>query len=88
MLEQLETFHKTRRGYLVFGVGELLLAYLFASIAIDTANLFAYAASVLLVLGGIMNITKVVTFTVVPPAKKARATSKSTKKGSRGRSKK
>lgn len=87
MLEQLESFHKTRRGYLVFGVGELLFAYLFISIAIDTANLFAYVASVVLVIGGIMNLIKALIF-MSSPAKKTRTTAKSAKKGTRGRSKK
>ena len=39
MLQKLDKFHKTRPGHLVFGLVELLMAYGFASWAIDTGNL-------------------------------------------------
>lgn len=54
-MEKLQTFHKTKQGYIVFGLIELILLYIFASIAIDTANMFAYLASLVLFIGAILN---------------------------------
>lgn len=48
-------FHKTKRGYLVFALTELALAYLFASIAVDTASMWAYAATLIFSIGAILN---------------------------------
>lgn len=54
-MEQLKTFHKTRRGHITFGVAELVLVYIFASIAIDTANMFVYLATIVLFIGACIN---------------------------------
>jgi hypothetical protein len=54
-VEKLQTFHKTRQGYLAFGVLELVLAYILASIAIDTANMFAYVSAAFLTVGALIN---------------------------------
>ncbi len=54
-MEKLETFHKTRQGYIVFGGIELVLVYILASIAIDTANMFAYAFTIILSVGMLNN---------------------------------
>lgn len=56
LIGQLHQFHKTRPGYLAFALVELILLYIFASIAIDTANMWAYLASAVLFIGAVSNI--------------------------------
>lgn len=60
-LKRLDGFHKTKRGYLVFAVVELVAAYIFISIALDTANMWAYLAGVVLSIGTILNFINVFT---------------------------
>lgn len=55
-IERLNQFHKTTAGYALFAALELVLLYIFASISIDTANMWAYLACVLLIIGLIRNI--------------------------------
>ncbi len=54
-MEKLNAFHKTRQGYLAFGVIELVAAYILASISIDTANMFAYVFTAVFLIGSISN---------------------------------
>ncbi len=56
MLEQVYKFHQTRRGFAFFGVVELVLAYSIGTFAQDSANMWAYAATILLLVGGIVNL--------------------------------
>lgn len=70
-MEDLERFHKTRRGYLVFGFLELALMYLFASIAIDTGSLFAYAAAIILGIGSVLNLTKAILYNPTQSTKRS-----------------
>ena len=58
-LDRIDRFHKTQKGYLLFAIIELVLAYIFVSIAIDTASMWAYLATLILFVGFIMNITRV-----------------------------
>lgn len=58
---KLDRFHKTRRGYFLFGVIELIGAYIFAAIAFDTANMWAYVAAIILLIGAVLNIINVFT---------------------------
>lgn len=62
MLNKLDTWHKTRQGYLTFGALELVLAYIFASWAIDSGNLIDYALAVILFVGALQNFVKFVRF--------------------------
>jgi hypothetical protein len=55
MFDKLNSFHKTRQGYAVFCALELIVAYIFASIAVDTANMWAYLATIVLSIGAIIN---------------------------------
>jgi uncharacterized membrane protein len=59
MVDKLEEFHKTRQGHLVFGLIELGVAYLFASLAIDTGSLWQYAVTILLFIGAIQNFVRI-----------------------------
>lgn len=63
-MEGLHEFHKTKRGYIIFGLLELIALYIFVSISIDTANMFAYAASIILLIGVIINIKNAVTLQI------------------------
>lgn len=58
-MEKLQAFHNTRSGHITFGLVELALLYLCASIAIDTANMFAYLASILLAAGVVINFVNI-----------------------------
>lgn len=60
-MDQLHAFHKTRNGYIVLVLVELALLYIVASIAIDTANMFAYFAGVALIIGIILNSKNAIT---------------------------
>lgn len=62
MLEQIHTFHQTKRGFITFGVIELVLLYIVVSIALDTASMWAYAAAIVLLVGTVMNIINAFTF--------------------------
>ncbi|HVS58370.1 MAG TPA: hypothetical protein VHD60_01375 [Candidatus Saccharimonadales bacterium] len=57
---QINQFHKTRFGYAVFGLVELGLAYVFASLAIDSGNLWLYLLLLIFLVGGLQNIVKLV----------------------------
>lgn len=56
MVHKLDRFHKTRLGYTIFGVIELMVAYAFVSLAIDRGNLFWYILTLLFLVGALRNI--------------------------------
>lgn len=58
MLKQLDAWHKTKLGYLTFAVLELAICYGFASLAIDTGNLFYYLLALLFLFGFLQNSFK------------------------------
>jgi apolipoprotein N-acyltransferase len=61
MPNQLRTLHKwkqTRKGLLIAAVVELILAYGFASWAIDSGNLWLYLLALILVAGSLRNLLK------------------------------
>lgn len=57
-LQIIDTFHKTRTGYLVFGLVELVLAYLFASLAVNSGSLWQWALAIIFAVGFLQNIIK------------------------------
>ena len=59
-LQQFDKFHKTKTGYLVFGLVELALAYLFVSWAIDSGRILAYSLTIIFLVGGLQNLVKLV----------------------------
>jgi lipoprotein signal peptidase len=57
-LDQIDRFHRTRQGRIVFGLAELLVAYLFVSLAIESGSIWQYIAAALLTLGGVNNLIR------------------------------
>jgi Na+/proline symporter len=62
MLRELDRFHKSITGYLLFGVIELALAYGLVSLAIDTGNLFYYLLTLIFLFGSLQNFFRLLTF--------------------------
>ena len=60
MLKQLDTWHKTKLGLLVFAVLELALAYAFISLAIDRGNFWYYLLVLVFLVGALQNLFKLI----------------------------
>jgi hypothetical protein len=58
-LQAIDNWHKTKVGHLTFGIAELLLAYLFASLSIDSGRLLEYAVTIVLFIGAIQNFVRI-----------------------------
>jgi hypothetical protein len=56
MLERFDNWHKTRVGYLVFAVVELVITYGLASLAIYSGSLWWYILFLIFLLGSLQNI--------------------------------
>lgn len=54
----IDKFHKTRKGKFIFGIAELLAAWVIIARAIDTGSLWQYLLFVLLVIGGAHNLIR------------------------------
>ena len=61
MIDKLDKFHKTRLGYLVFGLVELGLSYLVSLKAIDNGNLILWTLAFILLLGFLQNFGRMIT---------------------------
>ncbi|MBW3569229.1 hypothetical protein KY385_03825 [Candidatus Parcubacteria bacterium] len=57
-ISQIDNYHQTKKGKLVFGAAELLVAYLIISRAIDTGSLWQYGLALLFFIGGANNLAK------------------------------
>jgi hypothetical protein len=57
-LAAIDKFHKTRLGYLVFGLVELGLAYWFVLIAIDQGDLWWYVLTLIFFVGFLQNTVR------------------------------
>ena len=57
-IDQIDNFHKTKKGRLTFGLIELLAAYLFLSLAIDSGQIWQYIAAVILAIGAVNNLIR------------------------------
>ncbi len=53
-----QRWHKTKSGLICFGLAELLLAYVFASFAINNGSLWFYLVTLILVVGALQNLFK------------------------------
>lgn len=60
MLQKLDTWHKTKQGLLVFGLIELIAAYILASLAINSGSLLQWFLAIVLLLGSLQNGFKLI----------------------------
>jgi len=60
MLAKLDIWHKTKLGYLIFGLIELAITYGFASLAIDRGGLGWYLLTLIFLVGTLQNILKLI----------------------------
>lgn len=60
MLKQLDNWHKTKTGLLVFAVLELGIAYVFVSLAIDKGNFLYYLLTLIFLFGSLQNLVKLI----------------------------
>jgi len=56
VIKQIDDYHQTKKGKIVFGVIEILAAYAIISRAIDTGSLWQYAVAAVLIIGGVNNL--------------------------------
>lgn len=57
-MQKFATRHQTKTGLLVFGLAELGLAYVFASLAIARGNFLWYLLTLIFLIGTIQNLFK------------------------------
>lgn len=57
-VDQIDRFHKTRRGRVSFGFIELAVAYVFVSLAIDSGSIWQYLVAIVLAVGAINNLIR------------------------------
>lgn len=60
MLKSYDRFHKTKAGWLAFGLAELAIAYGFASLSIDRGNLWWYLVTLVFLVGAVQNFVKLI----------------------------
>ena len=58
-VQSLDKFHRTRAGYLVFGLVELALAYWLATLAINSGSLWQWALAFILLFGFLQNLARI-----------------------------
>jgi hypothetical protein len=56
ILQAIDKFHKTRAGYLVFGLVELALAAVVANAAFDSGNLWQWTVAFVGLFGFVQNV--------------------------------
>lgn len=64
MLDWLDKFHKSRLGYGVFALVELVLAYVCVSWAINSGNWLAYLLTVIFLVGFLQNALRLLVIVV------------------------
>jgi hypothetical protein len=60
MINKLHIWHQTRLGLLVFALVELVIAYVFASLAIDRGNLWWYLLTLIFFVGSLQNLFRLI----------------------------
>lgn len=60
MIKQLDKWHRTKIGLLVFALFELAIAYGFASLSIDRGNPLYYLLAFIFLVGTLQNLTKLI----------------------------
>jgi heme/copper-type cytochrome/quinol oxidase subunit 4 len=57
-MQAMDKWHHTKPGYITFAVLEIILAYIFASLAINSGSLWQYAIAFILIFGSLQNLVK------------------------------
>ncbi len=57
-VERIDRFHKTGKGCLAFGAVEIIVAYLFISLAINSGSVWQYLTAIILGIGAINNLIR------------------------------
>jgi hypothetical protein len=60
MFNNIDKWHKTRSGLLVFTLAELGIAYGFASLSIDRGNPWWYLLTFIFLIGSLQNLIKLI----------------------------
>ena len=60
MIGQLDKWHKTALGYLVFGLVELAASYGFVGLSIDRGNFWYYLLTLVFLFGALQNFVKLI----------------------------
>lgn len=60
IINKLDAWHKTSNGYTFFALIEFAIAYAWISWAIDTGELWQYGLAIVFLLGGVINIAKLI----------------------------
>jgi hypothetical protein len=60
VIKQLDKWHQTKPGLLVFALVELAVTYGFASLAIDRGNLWWYLLTLIFLVGTLQNLFKLI----------------------------
>lgn len=60
-IDQIDRFHKTKKGRITFGLAELLVAYLFVSLAINSGSIWQYVLAILFAIGAVNNLVRAFT---------------------------
>lgn len=58
-LRTITTWHKTKFGYLIFGIVELAAAYFISLLAVNSGNLWEYVLTLLFLYGGLRNLVNI-----------------------------
>lgn len=58
MLNKLDTWHNTKQGLVAFALVEVVLAYVFVSLAIDSGSLLQWVLAIILGIGVVQNIVR------------------------------
>jgi len=61
-LQGLNEFHKSRVGYLVFGLVELALSYVFINLAIPSGDWWEWLLTLICLFGALQNFGRAVTW--------------------------
>jgi hypothetical protein len=60
MIKELDKWHKTRAGLLVFAIIEAAIFYGFSSLAIDRGNFLWYILALIFLVGTLQNLFKLI----------------------------
>jgi hypothetical protein len=60
MIKQLDKWHQTKIGLLIFALVELAIAYGFVSLSIDRGNFWWYLLTLIFLVGALQNLFKLI----------------------------